>query len=183
MTNFVTKQELGAALTSVLAAPTRETKVDLLCCRPSRNQRDFPAELSFSAKDGVEGDYGLSSPWLTLADGAADPRIHVSILPLRVLDLVWRDRETTTFSGDTIIADFNTSLENLPVGTKLRVGDAVIQVTDIWNRGCAKWKVRFGRDAYDWTSAPEHEALRLRGIYCQIVQDGVVHVGDSITRL
>ena len=183
MRDVITRSELDAALPFVLDAPKMETKVALLCLRPVRNQREFPAELRFTVKDGVVGDYGMTSPWLTLPDGTADPRIHVSILPQRVLDLVWYDPANVTFPGDTIVADFNVTLENLPVGTRLQVEDAELEVTNLWNEGCAKWKVRFGREAYGWTSAPEHEALRLRGIYCQIVKNGTVRIGDTLRRL
>lgn len=183
MTDHATRGELDKALPDVLAAPADNATVDLLCRRPDRNQRDFPETLTLTVAGGIVGDYEMDKPWLTLPDGSPDPRIQVSILPKRVLDLVWRDRENVAFPGDTIIADMNVTLDNLPVGTRLQVGSAVIEVTDLWNEGCAKWKVRMGRPAYDWTSAPEHEALRLRGIYCKIVGDGEVTLGDTIKKL
>ncbi|MFQ5621887.1 MAG: hypothetical protein ACE5FS_00685 [Paracoccaceae bacterium] len=158
-------------------------KVEMLCRRPDRNQRVFPDLLRLSAAGGVEGDYEMRKPWLTLPDGSPDPRIQVSILPLRVLDLVWRDRENVTHPGDTIVADLNVTLDNMPAGTRMRVGSAVVEVSDFWNDGCAKWKVRCGRAAYDWAFDPGHEPLRRRGIYCSIVGDGAVRLGDTITRL
>lgn len=183
MSDHASRAELDQALADVLAAPTTDAPVDLLCCRPDRNQREFPERLKLSVTGGVEGDYGMAKPWLKRPDGSADPRIQVSILPKRVLDLLWRDREKITFPGDTIIADLNVTLDNMPVGTRLQVGDAVVEVSDLWNEGCAKWKVRMGRDAHAWTSAPEHEPLRLRGVYCRIVSDGDVKLGERITKL
>lgn len=183
MSDHATRAELDQALADVLAAPKNNAPVDILCRRPDRNQREFPGLLKLTVRDGIEGDYEMSKPWSTLPDGSPDPRIQVSILPKRVLDLVWRDRENVTFPGDTIIADLNVTLDNMPVGTRLQVGSAQIEVSDLWNEGCAKWKVRMGRAAYDWTSAPEHEPLRLRGIYCRIVGDGEVKLGDSIRKL
>lgn len=183
MTDHATRSELNSALPSVLDAPKNGAKVELLCRRPDRNQRDFTDHLRLTQAGGIEGDYEMKKPWLTLPDGSPDPRIQVSILPKRVLDLVWRDRENVAYPGDTIIADLNVTLDNMPVGTRLQVGGAVLEVSDVWNEGCAKWKVRMGREAYDWTSAPEHEALRLRGIYCSIVGDGMVRIGDTITKI
>lgn len=182
MDTHVPRDTLDAALAHVLDAPTDAGPVHMLCRRPDRNQRDFPDSLLLDPVDGVAGDYEMAKPWLTLADGTPDPRIQVSILPLRVLDLVWRDRETTAFPGDTIIADLNLTLDNLPVGTRLQVGSAVLEVSDLWNEGCAKWKVRYGRAAYEWTSAPAHEPLRLRGIFCRILRAGEVRLGDRITK-
>lgn len=182
MEPHVTRDALDAALAHVLDAPKDAAPVVTLCRRPDRNKRDFPTRLSLDPVHGIEGDYEMAKPWLTLEDGTPDPRIQVSILPQRVLDLVWRTRDTTAFPGDTIIADLDVTLANLPVGTRLQLGSAELEVTDLWNEGCAKWKVRYGRDAYDWTSAADHEPLRLRGIYCRIVKAGVVTLGDKITK-
>ncbi|MCP5085741.1 MAG: hypothetical protein GY952_02900 [Rhodobacteraceae bacterium] len=179
----VGREALDRALPDVMAAPTTETKVDTICYRPGFNKRVFPESLTLTRAGGVQGDYEMSSPWLKLPDGSPDPRNQVSLLPLRVLNLVWHDRKNTLHPGDAIIADLNTSHENLPIGSLLQVGSAVIGVSDVWNDGCAKWKVRYGREAYDWVSAPEHEALRLRGIYCWIEKDGEVRRGDKITKL
>lgn len=183
MSSYATRAELDHALADILAAPKSNTPIEMLCRRPDRNQREFPERLSLSVSGGIEGDYEMEKPWLKLSDGSPDPRIQVSILPKRVLDLVWRDRENVAFPGDTIIADLNVTLDNMPVGTRLQIGEAEVEVSDLWNEGCAKWKVRMGRDAYNWTSAPEHEPLRLRGIYCRIVKDGEVQLGDLIQKL
>ena len=180
---YATRAELDRALPDVLSAPKNNTPVDMLCRRPDRNKREFPDRLELRVSGGIAGDYGMQKPWSTLPDGSPDPRIQVSILPRRVLDLVWRDRENITHPGDAIITDLNVALENLPTGTRLQIGSAVVEVSDMWNQGCAKWKVRMGRDAYDWTSCPEHEDLRLRGIYCLIVSDGEVALGDRIIKL
>ncbi len=183
MSDHVTRAELDAALSNVLAAPTNDAEITLLCRRPDRNQREFPDRLEMSMAGGVAGDYEMAKPWLVYEDGSPDPRNQVSILPHRVLELVWRDRENVAFPGDTIVADMNMTLDNLPIGTKLQIGSAAVEVSDIWNEGCAKWKVRMGRDAYDWTSAPEHEPLRLRGIYCRIIADGEVRMDDRIIKI
>lgn len=178
-----TADELEAAIPHVLAAPASDGPVHLLCTRPARNQRVFQQSLALSRMHGVEGDFEMREPWLKLGDGRADPRIQVSILPLRVLDLVWRDREAMAYPGDTIIADLNMSEDNLPNDCLIRVGTAVLRVSDIWNRGCAKWRARYGNDAYAWSSNAANKALRLRGILCAIEQDGTVVVGDVISKL
>ena len=67
---------------------------------------------------------------------------------------------------------------NLPTGTRLAVGTAVLRVSEVWNDACAKWKVRHGEAALDWVRA--HQALRLRGVLCSVEQDGVVRNGDAV---
>ena len=178
----VTMAELMAALPDVLAAPKDETVVDQLCFRPDFNQRSFPDRLTLTRDQGVPGERWTTAPWLRLSDGSPHPDIQVSILPRRVMDLVWRDRDGTPHPGDTIIADLDTSEANLPEGTLLQVGSAVLRVSNLFNDGCVKWKARYGADAKAWVVADGHPALRLRGILCAIVKDGEVAVGDPITK-
>lgn len=181
--DFVTADELSNALPDVLAAPVTDGPVHLLCTRPAYNKRVFPDRITLTCAQGIVGDFEMTKPWLKLANGSPDPRIQVSILSLRVLNLVWRNRTTTVHPGDAIIADINTAEANLPIGSLIRVGTAVLRVSDLWNDGCVKWKVRYGRDAYKWVSAPAHQHLRLRGIFCSIEEDGHVALGNKITRL
>lgn len=179
----VTAETLAAALPLVLAAPKDATTVAGLCFRPGFNQRSFPDRLSLTVAEGVPGERWLTHPWLRLADGSPDPDIQVSILPLRVLDLIWQDREGVPHPGDTIVADLDCSLPNLPEGTTLRVGSAVLRVSGLFNDGCVKWKARYGAAAKAWITAPGHPELRLRGILCRVLQDGEVAVGDPLTVL
>ena len=182
MKHVATAEDLAARTSHVLDAPKHKGPVHMLCTRPDYNKRIFPERLKLSCATGVEDDFEMSKPWLELDDGRPDPRIQVSILPLRVLDLVWRDRTHTPYPGDTIVADLDMSLANLATGSLIKVGTAVLQVSDLWNSGCAKWRVRYGRAAHAWVSAPAHEPLRLRGILCSIVQDGEVAIGDHVSR-
>ena len=179
----VTIEQLDAALPHVLAAPKTGARVETLCFRPAFNQRQFPDSLTLTRDQGVPGERWLSQPWLRLADGRPDPSIQVSILPLRVMNLVWTDRENTPHPGDTITADLDTSLANLPTGSLLQAGTAILRVSNEFNEACVKWKVRYGKDAKDWITAPGHPELRLRGILCAIEQDGIVRLGDTLTKL
>jgi hypothetical protein len=183
MPDFATAEDLAKALPHVLAAPRNDGPISMLLYRRKYNDRVFTDRLRLTKAHGVEGDFEMKMPWLQRDDGSPDPRIQVSILPQRVLDLCWRNRETTVHPGDQIIADLNMSLENLPTGSLLRVGTAVLRVSDLWNDGCVKWKVRCGKAAYDWVRNPKHEPLRLRGIFCAIEKDGEVSVGDKIALL
>ena len=181
--NPVTAEELTAAQPNVLAAPRDAGAVRLLCARPKPNARNFPESLTLSRSAGVVGDFEMSRPWLELPDGSPDPRIQVSILPWRVLELVWRERDRIAHPGDNIAVDMNLSEENLPVGTLLSAGSAILRISDVPNDGCVKWKVRCGKAAYAWIATPTNAPLRLRGLFCSVEQDGVVGLGDNIRRL
>ncbi|SFM22550.1 hypothetical protein SAMN04488042_10572 [Shimia aestuarii] len=180
--SHVTLDELMRALPEVMAALKDGAAIDMLCLRPARNQRRFVDEMTLTRAEGIPGERWKSEPWLRTDDGAPHPGIQVSILPRRVLDLVWRDRENVLHPGDTFVADMDMSLENLPVGQLLDVGTAVLRVSDVFNDGCVKWKARYGAAAKDWITAPGHPALRLRGILCSIEQDGVIRTGDILKK-
>jgi hypothetical protein len=181
--NPVTAAELDAALPAVLAAPRDAGAVRLLCTRPDTNARSFPDMLTLSRGVGAKGDGHEARPWLTLPDGRPDPRIEVSLIPWRVLDLVWRDRDRVAHPGDNIAVDMSLSETDLPVGSLLAVGTAILRVSDVPNDGCAKWKVRCGRAAYDWIVTPSGLRQRLRGLYCSVEQDGEVRLGDIMRPL
>lgn len=178
MTGHVTAAELIAALPGVLSAPKTGSAVELLCFRPGFGERRFVDELTVTKAHGIPGERWGTAPWLKLPDGSGHPGIQVSILPRRVLDLVWRDRDTVIHPGDTFVSDLDMSEANLPAGTRLAVGTAVLRVSEVWNDACAKWKVRHGEAAFTWVRA--HKGLRLRGVLCSVEQDGVIRNGDAV---
>lgn len=176
----VTLAECMAALPDILAAPKDEGAIDHLCFRPGRGERSFPRSLRLTRAEGIPGDRWLTEPWQRLPGGAPDPDLQVSILPLRVLNLIWRNRQTVPHPGDTIVADLDLGVANLPAGSLLQAGTAVLQVSSYFNEGCVKWKARHGQDAKAFIVAPGHAPLRLRGIICAVKTDGVVADTDRL---
>ena len=176
----VTMLELMAALPGIMAAPKTDAPIDSLCLRPERNARAFPGRIKMTRAEGIPGERWLLEPWLRLPDGRPDPRIQVSILPVRVMDLVWRDRVAMPHPGDPIVADLDCSVANLPTGTLIQAGTAVLRVSDEFNEGCVKWKARYGADARAFIDAPGHSPLRLRGVLCSVEQDGEVTLADRL---
>lgn len=175
---MITRADLDAAMQHVLAAPKTDAPISSLCTRPAFNQRAFPDRIHFTRAEAIAGERWLTQPWMRLADGSPHPGIQVSILPARVMDLVWQDRSNAPHPGDPIVADFDTSEENLPQGTLIQAGTAVFRVSEVPNLGCVKWKVRYGADALAWVaSAPE---LRLRGVLCSVERDGEVTLSDRL---
>jgi hypothetical protein len=183
MTQNPTMASLMAALPHIQAAPKTDAPIHSLCFRPGYNLRAFPQSLRLTRDQGVPGERWLTAPWLTLPDGRPDPSIQVSILPTRVMELVWWDKDGQPHPGDTIVADLDTSEDNLPAGTLLQAGSAVLRVSATFNEACVKWKVRYGQAAKDWVTAPGHPPLRLRGILCAVEKDGDVSLSDRLHRL
>jgi hypothetical protein len=171
----VTMAELMDALPDILAAPKDDAPIHSLCLRPGYGQRRLVDRITMTRAGGIPGERWATAPWLKLDDGSPDPRIQVSILPLRVMDLVWRDRQGTPHPGDPIVADMDLTLANLPTGSLIAAGTAVLRVSGAYNMACAKWKVRYGADARAFIDGPPgHVALRLRGILCSVEVDGEV---------
>ncbi|MBE1283409.1 MAG: hypothetical protein GJ676_08845 [Rhodobacteraceae bacterium] len=180
---FVTREECDAALPHILNAPKDDAAIESLCFRPGYGERLFSQAIQVSAERGIEGERWLKAPWLTLEDGSPDPRIQISILPKRVMDLCWRDREGAVHPGDTMVADLDMTEANMPVGTRLQIGSAVVEVSDKFNTGCAKWKARYGGESLAWIVHGPNRPLRLRGVLCRIVQDGEIRATDRIRKL
>lgn len=178
-----TTAQLHAAMPHVLSAPKDNAPIEMLCRRPGFGKRELLSELSLTVAQGIPGDRWRSSPWMTLPDQSPDPRIQVSILPTRVMNAVWLDRDTQPHPGDPIVADLDCSYANIPVGSRLQAGTAVLEVSDVFNDACIKWKQRYGAPAKDWITQREHVHLRLRGLLCRIVQDGTVTLSDRLIKL
>ena len=176
----VTTAELDAALPDILAAPRTDAPITCLCLRPARGQRAFPDRLTLTRAEGIPQERWLTEPWLRLEDGRPHPGIQVAILGTRLANLIWRDRAGTVHPGDPIFADLDCTPDNLPDGSLIAAGTAVLRVSEIWNDGCVKWKARYGKDAYDWVRSPRAKALRLRGLLCSVEQDGEVTLQDRL---
>lgn len=176
-------EQLQAAVPHILAAPKDNAAIEMLCLRPEFGQRKFVNEITMSRAGGIPGERWADLAWLRLKDGTPDPRIQVCILGRRVLDLVWRDHENTLHPGDTFIADMDFSEANLPNGSLLGAGSVVLRVSTKFNDACVKWKTRYGKDAKDWIVLPENIPHRLRGVLCEVVQDGTITTGDRLRKL
>ncbi len=181
--NIASAKDLADALPAILNAPKDRAKITSLCLRPGYGERTFVEDLTLTIAQGIPGERWATAPWLTLEDGSPDPRIQVSILSSRVVDAVWTDPSAMVHPGDPIVADFDTSFENLPAGTRLQAGTAVLEVSDAVNDGCVKWKTRYGADAKAWLTLPENMPHRLRGVLCRVVQDGVLTRSDVLIKV
>ena len=151
---------------------------------PGPNARTFPEVLTLTRATGVAGDFEHVAPMAGLCPTAAPTRAtRCRSCHGRCLISSGATVTGSTHPGDNIAVDMNLTDANLPVGTLLQAGTAILRVSDEPNDGCVKWKVRCGRAAYDWVSRPEHLSLRLRGLFCSVEQDGVLRLGDSLRRL
>ena len=108
--------------------------------------------------------------------------MQLNIINARAIALISPDPERRALAGDQLHVDLDLSPENLPPGTRLAVGDAVIEVTAQPHTGCKKFSARFGSEAWRFVNSPEGSALRLRGINAKVVQPGLIRPGDRVVK-
>ena len=82
-----------------------------------------------------------------------------------------------------LYVDLDLSQDNLPPGTHLQIGSAVIEISEKPHTGCTKFAARFGQDALRFVNSPTGRALRLRGLNARIVAAGTVRTGDEIRKI
>jgi MOSC domain-containing protein YiiM len=169
--------ELESALDDLRAAPRGEGTVELIVRRPEVEQREVLDEGELSLEEGLVGDV-----WRRRGK-RPNPKAQLTLMNARCTQLVAGSKERWPLAGDQLYVDFDLSAEHLPPGTRLAVGDAVVEVTDMPHLGCSKFTKRFGEEARAFVNSPEGVALNLRGINTRVVEPGTVRVGDAIRRL
>jgi MOSC domain-containing protein YiiM len=113
----------------------------------------------------------------------AHPDAQITVMNARAALLVARDQDRRPLAGDQLYADLDISVANLPPGTRLALGSAVIEVTGKPHLGCAKFLARFGRDALKFVNSRTGRQLRLRGLNARIVVPGTIRPGDVIRKV
>jgi len=176
--------ELAAGLDAIRAAPAEAGTVDMIVRRPAENGREVIEEGQLTVEDGLAGDDWRARGSRSMPDGAADPDRQLTVMGSRAVDLLaGGDRGAWALAGDQLYVDLDIGTANLPAGTRLAVGGAVIEVTEPAHTGCAKFGTRFGSEALRFVNSPDGRALRLRGLNARVVSPGTVRRGDAIRRL
>lgn len=178
-----TTAELEAALADVRQAPADDGTVDLIVRRPATGEREVLDEGVLDLAEGLVGDNWRERGSRHTPDGAAETDRQLNVINARLSGLVAVDPERRALAGDQLHLDFDLSEANVPVGTRLALGGAVIEVTPIPHTGCAKFVERFGKDAMRFVNSPEGRALRLRGLNARVVVAGTVRPGDPVRKL
>jgi MOSC domain-containing protein YiiM len=101
----------------------------------------------------------------------------------RTIALIAQDETRWPLTGDNLFVDLDLSADNLPPGTRLSAGSALLEITAVPYKGCRKFVERFGVDATRFVNSREGLRLHLRGIYARIVEPGTVTLGDTVEKL
>ena len=171
-----TTEELLTGLDHVRASPAERGTLELIVRRPAENQREILEEGELDDEIGLVGDR-----WHLGSSPTKDSQL--TMMNARLAQLVARTRERWALAGDQLYVDLDLSVENLPTGARLAVGEAVIEVSPAPHTGCAKFTARFGSDAVKLVNKGPGRELRLRGMNARVVTPGTVRVGDPVVKL
>jgi hypothetical protein len=171
--------ELEARLDPVRRAPKDEGRLELVVRRPAEGERET---LEVGELDLVEGLVG--DRWSRGKRGRTpDPDTQLTLMSARAAELVGGPRERWSLAGDQLFVDLDLSEANLPPGTRLAIGTAVVEMSPVPHTGCKKFVGRFGLAAMLFVNSPEGRALRLRGANARVVEAGLVRPGDVVRKV
>jgi hypothetical protein len=182
MTHLDTDQ-LTKGLDHIRASPAEVGTVELIVRRPATDERETLDVGELSLTDGLVGDTWKQRPSTRTDDNSAHPEMQLNMINARLIALVAQDPDRWNLAGDQLYLDLDLSDENLPPGTRLAIGDAVIERTAQPHTGCAKFRRRFGADALRFVNSDEGKLLNLRGVNAKVVTAGTIRRGDKITKL
>lgn len=178
----LTMQQLEAGLEEIRRSPQDHGLLELIVRRPRTEEREVLEEAELDLVEGLVGDNWKTRGSSSTADGSAHPEMQLNLMNSRVVALVARTKERWQLAGDQLFVDLDLSEDNLPPGTRLAIGTAVIEVTAIPHTGCKKFTHRFGLDAVKFVNSPEGKRLHLRGINAKVVQGGKIRRGDKVDK-
>jgi hypothetical protein len=157
--------------------------VELIVRRPAVDEREALLEAELDAVAGLVGDTWPVRGSTSTPDGAPQPDAQLTVMNSRAALLVAQVPERRLLAGDQLYVDLDLSPANLPPGTRLAVGSAVIEVSGRPHLGCAKFAARFGQDAWRFVNSRVGRSLRLRGLNARILVSGTVRLGDRVRKL
>jgi hypothetical protein len=180
--NHLTVEELEAGLAQIAQSPKDNGELKLIVRRPATGQREVLEMGELDLVVGLLGDNWKARGSPRTPDGLANPNSQVTIMNSRVIALVAREEQRWPLAGDQLYVDFDLSASNIPPGTQLAIGSAVLEVTAQPHAGCKKFADRFGVQAVEYMNSPEQKGLQLRGINTKVVQPGTIRVRDSVRK-
>ena len=178
----LTLEELEAGLAQVAQSPKDNGELRLIVRRPANGQREILQAGEVDLAVGLVGDNWKTRGSPRAPDGLANPNSQVTIMNARVIALLAREENRWPLAGDQLYVDFDLSASNIPPGTQLAIGSAVLEVTAQPHAGCKKFAERFGVQSVEFVNSPEQKEMQLRGINTKVVRPGIIRVRDVVKK-
>lgn len=178
-----TLETLKAVLPHIQASPQTDGKLALIVRRPQVDAREVLAEGELNTSVGLVGDTWNQRGSSRTTDGSPHPDMQLNLMNVRVIEAVAGSPKRWPLAGDQLYVDLDLSQANLPPGTRLAIGSAVIEITPQPHTGCGKFSARFGLDALKFVNSPEGRALGLRGVNAKVITPGLIRHGDIVKKI
>ena len=183
MSDLKSLQDMESCLEHIRGAPAGEGRVEMIVIRPETDQRLIAEAGELDIELGLVGDNWLARGDKHTEDGSADPGRQLTLMNSRAIAAITDSEDRWPDAGDQFFVDFDVSTANIPPGTRLAIGEAEVEVTELPHLGCAKFGARFGKPANQFVNSDLGKSLNLRGINARIVKAGMVSRGDAIRKL
>ena len=170
-------------MTDIKASPSDRGSVDMIVARPGVGERVLLDAGELDEELGLVSDGWTDRGSRSTVDGSSDPDEQLTIINTRLIDALAGEKSRWQLAGDQLVIDIDLSHDNLPPGSRLQIGSAVVELTGKPHTGCAKFAGRFGHAALRFVSTKEAMRLRLRGANAKVIQSGAVRVGDVAVKL
>lgn len=165
-------EALESRLAALEPAPKDEGTLDLLVARTPEFGRVLHERVTLTVAGGMPGDrFALQTKYGPEAQLATMQADHARVIA---------NGQPLELHGDNLFLSLDLSAENLPVGSRLRLGEALLEVTPKAHNGCKKWAQRFGLAPMRLNMASHFRSRRLRGLYLRVIEDGECALGDRV---
>jgi hypothetical protein len=177
---FLSTSELEAGIDHIQSSPKDNGVVEKIVSRPAVGERLELDAAQLDLQIGLVGDN-----WAQRAFGKIQPNpdMQLNLMNARAIALIAGSPERWQLAGDQFYVDLDLSPKNLPPGSRLLIGDAIIEVTAEPHLGCSKFIARFGRDAALFVNSDVGKALNMRGINARVIQSGKVELNAIISKI
>ena len=179
----LTMAQLEAGLDHIKQSPKDFGVLEMICRRPRVNEREVLELGELHTVDGLIGDSWNQRESSRTPDRLPNPETQLNIINSRAIALIAQTKERWALAGDQLFLDLDLSIQNLPPGTRVQLGTAVIEVTPPPHTGCKKFVARFGLDAMMFVNSANGRQLCLRGINAKVIKGGIVRVGDQAHKI
>ena len=180
---YLSMAELEAGMDHIRQSPKDNGVLKMIVRRPNVDEREVIHEGELNTTEGLAGDTWKVRVSIHSRDGLANPNKQITIMNARAIALLAQSEDRWPLAGDQLYVDLDLGDDNLPPGTQLAIGSAILEVSADPHTGCEKFSSRFGVEALKFVNSPEGKGLHLRGINTKVIQSGIIRVGDEVRKL